>query len=610
MTLQAVLFHGTDLAGSAPELLRRAAAEGQALVALDSLALAWATRQGLPHAGLEGWLGREALTRARLLAPKFEAAWFAPRRADFTVDGLCWPEHDREALYCYWLSACVALELCQALARGGVTGLTVFRRDPPRPMLYYDPADTAATYWAGAFPGPVRTVLLPEPAAEPETDPAATRPAPFLHDNTELLRNRVAICLNPLEVFRLRRHIAELAGAFSGRAVLVLNSHLACHTDAATQDTGLPALGLGPAGKPGDDVPGCFQRGFAGLLEQQAEPLRGILRHNAGHFEALFRRWAWQEATRGYWRRAMLTASPGLVAVSSLEDSESQLPALAAAQAGVPSLCLPHGIGMTRVTRPKSSLVLYQGAADREAYLRSGIPAQRLTGCHDLGIENEYPVDEAKAWNPGQDRLKVLALMAATGRPGVLYPAIGQQAQLDALRSLAEPPPDLAPRLALSLKTHPGLPDLEIIEVAGPGVQALLLPLDLPLAQALEAADLVVALNYSGVGVLHCAQAGKPLLQFWLDPDIGRADPMLFADLYAPAGDLVRTPQAFWDAVRRFLDEPAYAGGLRQRARDFDLAFRCDCGPGERRSLRDIALAVAARQQPGQPGHSGAGGEG
>lgn len=595
MREHAVLFSGPDLAGSASDLLRREAAQGAALVALDSQAMAWAVREGLPCAFMDGWLDEDDFSRARREAPEFEAAWFAPRREAFTFDGLCWPEFDREVLYAYWLSACTAQVLAEGLARRGVRRLTVFRRDPPRPMLYFEPADTPALYWEKAFPGEVRSVVLP--ALETPDDSAAggrdERPCDFLHGNVDLLRDRAALCLNPLEVFRLRRQIAEIAGAFGGRAVIVANTHLARDTGPIARETGLPVLGLGPAGRPAEDVAGRCRRGFEELLEVQSEPLRGMLRGNAAHFAALFRRWTWLQATREYWARAFRAAPPALVVVTSLSDSESQIPAEAAASLGVPSLCLPHGVGITRAVRPKSSVVPCLCQADRRVYLSSGIHEERLTGCLDLDTENEYAVDGAKALPRMEGRLNVLALMTATGRPGVLYPVIRHEAQARALRALAAPPPDLAGRLALTLKTHPGLPDLEIVEAAGPKVQALLAPLDLSLAGALASADLVLAVNYSGVGILHAAKAGKPLIQFWLDPDIGRSEPMLFADIYAPAGGMARSEGELWALMRRFLDEPGQAEAMRRRSDDFLRSLRLE----ESRTLRDIALALAGRKE-------------
>lgn len=594
---RAVLVHGTDLAGAAPagpvpELLRHAAAQGQVLVALDSQALAWTLREGLAATILDDWLDEAAQARARALAARLEASWFEPARAAFTFHGLCWPEYDREVLYAYWLSAATAHGLMTALAERGLRRLTVFRREPPRPMLYFEPADTAALYWAAAFPGQVESVVLAEPQGAATPPPAQDGDAPpdfFLHDNAELLRGRAAICLNPLEVFRLGRHIRELRAAFGDHVALVVNSHLPEHIRPLAKQTGLSVLGLGPAGRPEEDVADRCAQAFNLLQALQPEPLRTMLAANAAHFAALFRRWTWLEATRGYWRRAFAHAPPALVAVSSLEDSESQLPASVAGELGIPSICLPHGVGLTRAARPKAELVLHLGRGDREAYLRSGIAAKRLVPCADLGIENEYPVDHGLPWTAAKGKLNVLALMAATGRPGVLYPVLALGAQLAALRAFAAPPADLAPRLALTLKTHPGLPDLEAIDAAGPEARALLAPLDLPLASALAAADLVVALNYTGVGVLHCADAGKPLLHFRLDPHLGRAEPFPYADIYDPAGDLALSADGLWAAVRRFLTEQDYAQGLTTRARDFARGFHA----GERRTLRDIAAEFA-----------------
>ncbi len=324
MNTHAVLFHGTDLAGPGPQRLREDAAQGRTLVALDSQALAWTLREGLAATILDDWLDRDAQASARALAARLEAAWFEPARAASTFDGLCWPEFDREVLYAYWLSAATAHGLMEALAARGVRALTVFRCEPPRPMLYFEPADTAALYWAAAFPGQVESVILPEPEAQAAPERNAAPPDFFLHDNLELLRGRAAICLNPREVFRLERHIAEIRAAFGENVALVVNSHLARDVEPIAQKTGLPVLGMGPGSRPAADVDGECRRGFAQLLATQAEPLCGMLWHNAAHFEALCRRWSWLEATRQYWRRAFAAAPPSLVVVSSLEDSDAE----------------------------------------------------------------------------------------------------------------------------------------------------------------------------------------------------------------------------------------------------------------------------------------------
>lgn len=592
----ATLFFGADLEGEAPERIRAAAAAGELLIALDSAAMGWAVRSGLLYTCLEDWLSPQALLEARLNPARLEAAWFAPRRELFTFDGLCLPDFDREAMYAFWRTLGSADSLARALAEGGIEQITVLRRDPPRPNIYFEPGDTHATYWEGVFPGEVRTLATSapqqdSPAAAGEARPPEAKPA-FLHERPDLVRGRVAICINPFEAFRFNGHIQKIRAAFNGNVVIIANTHLAQHLDEITQLTGLPALGLGKAGQPLADVAGRCAQGFAELLEVHASPLRDMLRHTASHFEAMFRRWAWIQATREYWQRAFAAAPPRLVLVSSLTDSESQLPAIEAARARVPSVCLPHSTGLTRSMFPKSTWVLHCGAVDREGYLRSGIAAERLLGCGDLTVLHEYPVDEVKSMGRAPGRLKLLVLMAPTSPKGMLCPVIHRGAQMQALRCMAAPPPDLADRIVLTLKTHPGTPDVEIVEAAGSEAMALLAPLDLPLDQALEETDLVVAMNYIGVAILHCAALGKPLVQLWLDPDVGRVDTLEFADLYLGAGELTHSPGDFWNAVRRFLDEPGYAEALRRKSKEHHHAAAGETFP----TLAERLLALAATE--------------
>jgi len=227
---------------------------------------------------------------------------------------------------------------------------------------------------------------------------------------------------------------------------------------------------------------------------------------------------------------------------------------------------------MTRTIRPKTTTVLFHCEVDKEAYLRSGVARERLVGCGDLLTMNEYPVSEdQKLPHPAQG-MSVLVITGPTCGQGLLYPFIDKNTQLRALRCLASPPADLAKQVTLTIKPHPGLPDLEILEAAGPAVSRLSAPLDLPLGQALEAADLVISLNYIGIAILHCAEYGKPLLQFRLDPDVGSVEPLAFGERYSSAGDVIDKENDLWPAIRRFRDDPEYRESLLRRIRAYHAA--------------------------------------
>jgi hypothetical protein len=570
----AALFFGMDLQEGAVETLLEVSTAGHALIALDSSALVWAARKGLPCSPLESWLKPGDLRKAKIRAAELEESWFLPARESFVVNGLCWPEFDREALYAYWRTVSVAEALGDALYNHEVRQLTVFRHDPPRPMIYYDPADVHATHLEGTFKGTVKCVVHRHAPPVPDVPcPPAADPAFFLHNNVEMLRGKTLICLNPFEVFRFARHIETIKAAFGSKVILVANTHLARDVADISETTRLPVLCLGPAGQPATDVTGRCRQGFARILEHGDAPSTAMLRSNAPHFDVLFRsRWPWLQATLDYWTRAFQAAPPALVVCSTLEDSESQIPAEAAFRAGVPSLSLPHGIGMTRTIRPKTTTVLFHCEVDKEAYLRSGVARERLVGCGDLLTMNEYPVSEdQKLPHPAQG-MSVLVITGPTCGQGLLYPFIDKNTQLRALRCLASPPADLAKQVTLTIKPHPGLPDLEILEAAGPAVSRLSAPLDLPLGQALEAADLVISLNYIGIAILHCAEYGKPLLQFRLDPDVGSVEPLAFGERYSSAGDVIDKENDLWPAIRRFRDDPEYRESLLRRIRAYHAA--------------------------------------
>lgn len=592
----AALFFGMDLLDGTMEVLSKASAAGHALIALDSSAIVWAARKGLPCSPLESWLRPGDLRKAKIRAAELEESWFLPARESFVINGLCWPEFDREALYAYWRTISVAEVLGEALYNRGVRRLTVFRRTPPRPMIYYDPADVHATHLEGTFKGTVECVVhrhappLPGAPCPPAADPTF-----FLHNNVGMLRGKTLICLNPFEVFRFAHHIETIKATFGSKAILVANTHLARDVTDISKTTRLPVLCLGPAGQPATDVTGQCRQGFARILDHGDAPSTVMLRSNAPHFDVLFRsRWPWLQATLDYWTRAFHAAPPALVVCSTLEDSESQIPAEAASRVGVPSLSLPHGIGMTRTIRPKTTTVLFHCEVDKEAYLRSGVAPERLIGCRDLLTKNEYPVNaDQKSPRPSQG-LSILVLTGPTCGQGLLYPFIDKNTQLQALRCLASPPADLARQVTLTIKPHPGLPDLEILEAAGPAVFSLSAPLDLPLGQALEAADLVIALNYIGIAILHCAKHGKPLLQFRLDSDVGCVEPLAFGEHYSGAGDVIDKESKLWPAIRRFRDDPKYRENLLLKIR----AYHAAVFGGNHSSLAEILQSMLVPAGP------------
>jgi len=122
-----VLFFGTDLIGrNGPRFLRRAHQRGYKLVALDSSAMAWATKAVLPYTVIDDWLEPERFVSALETAVDCERNWFEPARDEFTVDGICWPDIDRYTTNWFWQNAILSLELAEAFKTRGCNDFIFF----------------------------------------------------------------------------------------------------------------------------------------------------------------------------------------------------------------------------------------------------------------------------------------------------------------------------------------------------------------------------------------------------------------------------------------------------------------------------------------------------
>ena len=86
-----------------------------------------------------------------------------------------------------------------------------------------------------------------------------------------------------------------------------------------------------------------------------------------------------------------------------------------------------------------------------------------------------------------------------------------------------------------------------------------LLPPNLPLGEALDQADIVVALNYPGTALIYTLQARKPVIFFWNDPLLlYRSHTYRHSHLMLPAGVLAKTGEEMWRLVSQFLTDPAH----------------------------------------------------
>jgi hypothetical protein len=105
-------YFGSDLARrDTTRYLRNANASGDALLALDSHAMALAARADVPYTLLVDWLYPEPIVNAVHVARDYGTRWLEPTREEFTVDGVCLTHLDRYNIDWFWQDVYLLLEL-------------------------------------------------------------------------------------------------------------------------------------------------------------------------------------------------------------------------------------------------------------------------------------------------------------------------------------------------------------------------------------------------------------------------------------------------------------------------------------------------------------------
>jgi hypothetical protein len=609
-------FFGPDVEPRGVERLRALRDDGVTLLALDGAAVALATSADIACDTVEDWLGDDGLVRCREAGDAMEQAWFEPAREAFTAQGLCWPAFDRHAMTWFWPETQVAAALAARFRERGVDelGYVAGRRSKAR-LYYYAPSDVPGALWRASLPDIARPRLrawrLPPlrhlfrrihrggeqflvatlrlVTGTPERKRVGIHePAP------EALAGQVVLAASAAE----RQRFATVAGlrAWPGglSAVTLESDRRVAHKVARYWQ--VPTL-PGPA-------PGAIDRALARRFRAAwrhardaatGTPWESPLTDLDFHFEFYCAvRWPTLAASFARWRTLWARAHPAAVLVSSLPDSESQLPAAAARDLGIPTLALPHAAvpGHNRLGLSAEHIVCAT-PLEKAFYDEHGALGNTTHVCRGILSESSYPVTASASG--GRADFHVLCLLDPVGNQGTLTQYVAARAQLAGLRALADVPGDLVRRVSVAFKHHPAFPEQGLLRAAGPDVKGRLLPLDSALAEALATADVVVALNYSGSALHHAIVAGKPVLFLFTDPAFAASDVLPHDRAMTGAGEILRHLETLWPTLR------ALAGGgeplqrLRERAARF-ARERVDASAHP--ALEDVLARVTAVRDP------------
>lgn len=596
-------FFGSDLAfRNGARLLRKAHGNGFNLLALDSRAMACATRAGLPYTTLEDWLDSADIAAAVDRSLLCLDNWFEPAREELTAEGICWPEIDKSAMKWFWQDAMLSLQIAQKLRDRECTTFAFFRNLFSRAAVGHPRSDTCNVLWEAELSEirQQRFLLLDQFASDRTlkwlkggigrlgaifTPPSLAQQAVEIR---EIPQRSVVLVIGPGEEVRFNQYVDGLSHRLPGKMAVAIAGQYSQTSAAIVSHWEVPVV-YGPRWpayrvmaalpsfllpRPDRELGERFLDGYQHALKAAAGTLwQKALEHLGFHFRyyCLYR-WPYllKECLR-FWVDLWERIRPKAILVTSRDEAVFALASAAAGQMGIRSFCAPHG-GNSGIKRDCTPLlndwVLCNSPLQRARFALRGFPPDRIAVCKGLLAPNEYEVSSTVAL-AHKSRYRILVLTEATGEGTNLVKYTSPRAQMRALRIVAHPPPDMVVPIDIAIKVHPHISDLEILEAAGSEVAEHLMPLSSDLLTALESADLVVGINYRGTALIHAMRAGKPIIQLLTESPLLWDRPDFPFGILEDGTTVVTTGEEFWDLVRSYFTTPQVAEGMRRKSGAF-----------------------------------------
>jgi hypothetical protein len=578
-------FFDLDVTATGTGFLKTVHSDGFTLLPLNTAAMGLCKANGLPFTLLDQWIGTEGISKARQDASIWEHNWYAPARGAFSSDGLCWPEFDNSAMYWFWRDIVLADIAAKAMLQRGVRELKCIVKMFLRPALYYYRSDIHTLYWKSFFVDRVRLHEAPQKSDDAsEYNRFLTPGIRFkgYKDNPVLissavLKDKVVLALNFAEFHRFTPVIRQLSTSFSGKLAAVILNPAPELARRLTEEHALPVVSPIKHDRVDSRLKDQFSRGYNFLLNQvDGKPWVTPLKFLDFHFRYYCRRrWPALSTSFRSWVELFQRTRPRAIIVSSLEDAESQLPAAAGKAVGIPTVSIPHGLVSWEPEVVTAEHVLYCNAIQRKVLERGKAASQCLIGCRNLIADNEYPCTPSII-KPIQSSWRVLAITNPVGMPECMMPEIVASRQIEAFRALDNPPVDLANKIELKIKVHPGFPDKELFQIVSRRLAAQVLPTDSDLKTVLDQTDLVLAVNYcSGSALIHVLNSFKPVIFFRTDCLMTEKDRQ-HNELCIPGGIEVKLEQDLWNSIRTFFKDPRFAQKMQSKARAFARKYLDD----------------------------------
>ncbi|MBM4053447.1 MAG: class I SAM-dependent methyltransferase [Planctomycetes bacterium] len=589
-------FFGYDLANNDLTILQNAAKSGYTLFALDAKAISFAIEANLPYMLIDNWIDAKTMRHIANEALRTERRWFEPAKELFTRAGICWPLFDHAAMFWFWRDVTLASFFIQRFIDGGGDEIKFLKPCSFKPTVYYDKSESWKTIFDSYFHSPDKhlyngnnTSGLLQYLNANKIQSVINTKCRFSQEerstiNLSLSRSnhsiksiplkersgKIVFALNQGESHRFTHVIKQLSEQYSGKVeaiILFYDPHMA---KVLSEAWSIPVYCCPSEHKVDVSLRDRFVEGYrVSLNNASGKPWYFPMKHMQYHFEYYCRhRWPMLAASLSTWMEIWKLVKPNVVLTSQLIDAESQLPAEAANRLGIETFAMPHGGFYLGDEAQVSKNNLYSFKTHKYHLKKGGIPEENIVACKGIVADNEYQMKgiNLEMLTSEKPTWKILVLSTMATLDGVFLPIVSLQGQINAFKILNNPPQNIADKLFIKFKVHPGWPDLESLSVAGINIERDVFPPNSDLHSILHHFDLIIDLNLSGTAIIHTIRAIKPILFFW---PCRVNFSHWYEEIFLQAGKLADNPEKLWKHITRFFTEDKFAQLLRNKVEIF-----------------------------------------
>lgn len=534
--LKIFAFFGIDLDHYPNDYLKSLFAKNYSILTLDNKAVEYATLSKVPFYTILDWIGNNRYLEIINNAWNCETTWFKHEVADFTMDGICWPELDHSAMHYFWLEFFLSLELVKKFKENSISKLLIANSDELNAVVHYHQGSICKLIWKHEFSDIIEYV-----DSYPKNNKIYRKDFIFqskfhelLFSDVSIIKDKICFYASGVEISRSKDLIIDLITTYPKEVVIIPNN---LHNDDILtiltyilNTWKIPVVSLPNilANEKCDSLQ--FLKAYQKMKNHShVNILEKYLSILDFHFTFYCEnRWPKLVQLFRYYDNLFRKNPPKFILGSTVNMTEWHIPILAAQNNGIKTGSIPHSISPSLFLKTIDSDLIHK--YDYHFYINQfsrqvmsqylANDDEKFRACINCTDINSHYVIKTKPEYP-ECAIKILVLFSPTSlyrypetESRLIYLSKDPKKQIEAITELNELAREFNKNISIKFKVHPGFSEMEIFNGLGEEIKEKILPINSDLEVILHEVDLVIGVNYYGTALIHSLKSKKPFINY------------------------------------------------------------------------------------------------